>query len=200
MEDEGSGSTNHGYDRNGIVLVDPRPHVDAQDDVSQLVENYIDVEKTNNPYAETDENTVNPYSEEEKTVNPYSEEEKTIAPVYDPPVRIRFDVDTREEPPFVKEVSFTNEMTIGRHKDCELVLAPRYVSRYHFKLTKTEQGVFIYNQKAADTAQYVMLDRVTLGEKELQVHDGALLEISRILTGEVEKPVNIYYNAKNFGI
>lgn len=172
VENEPSGSVDHIYRPGNVILVDRPQEISIKDapatqDVVQVVSE--DVEKTYNPYAES----------EEATVNPYSEEEKTLAPVYDPPVQIRFDVDTREEPPFVKEVSFTDEMMIGRHKDCQLVLSPRYVSRYHFKLTKTEQGVFIYNQKPEDTAKYVMLNRVPLGDKECQIHDGDLLEISR---------------------
>lgn len=158
-------------------IADPFPPVGEE-----TIQPYgTDSEETIQPYSDTDsEETIQPYSEDdEETINPYDNDEETLPPAWEPPAVVRFVVDTKEEDPYEREISFADNMIIGRKQDCELCLAPMYISRMHIELTKTPDGIFIRNLNPEKSSRYTLLNRTELNEEERKLEDGDVLEISK---------------------
>ena len=155
----------------------PQP-VDTEATIQPYTANPADDEATIQPYTDSEE-TVQPYGDDvEETINPY-DTEQTLPPAWEPPAVIRFAVDTKEEEPFEREISFTDSMIIGRKSDCQLYVAPKYISRMHLELTKTPEGVFIRNLSPEKTCRYTLLNKAELDEEERKLEDGDVIEISR---------------------
>ena len=156
----------------------PQPVVDTEATIQPYTANPADDEATIQPYTDSEE-TVQPYGDDvEETINPY-DTEQTLPPAWEPPAVIRFAVDTKEEEPFEREISFTDSMIIGRKSDCQLYVAPKYISRMHLELTKTPEGVFIRNLSPEKTCRYTLLNKAELDEEERKLEDGDVIEISR---------------------
>jgi len=145
-------------------------------------------EKTINPYGGGDgEETINPYSggDGEETVNPYGEGdgEETLAPDWTPQTILRFSVDTQDDR-YEQEVAFTDKMEIGRDAGCELCLKPKYISRHHLELTALTDGVYerslcVRNLSAEKSKKYTRLNHEEVGDAELKVNSGDVLEIAQ---------------------